>query len=669
MHTRAHTFPRFACTAALLLALAPFAGAAGTLTPVGAGHEPLRTTDHRVDVAIDNGFSRTEVHQTFFNPTDEDLEAIFRLPLPKSASLSEMTIYVGEREIHGEVLPADEAEKFYEEEKSKGRDTGLGEKNDFQSFDFRVYPVRAGEETTVRFLYYQPLAIDTGIGRYVYPLEDGGTDEQAASFWTMNEKVEGTLSIAVDLQSAWPIDDVRVPGFEAAAKVESTGENRYAIRLERQQASLDTDFVVYYRLAQDLPGRVEMLTHRPDPNQPGTFMLVVTPALDLKPITRGSDYVFVLDVSGSMAGKLHTLGEGVARALGELDGEDRFRIVLFSERADELGRGWRQATPENVAQAVSRLEGLQARNGTNMYAGLSRAFDLADADRATSVLLVTDAVTNTGVVDPKEFHRLLQEHDVRVFGFLMGNSANWPLMELVAETSGGFYAQVSNQDDVLGQVMLAKEKVTHETLHGAELKIDGVRTSEVTRMAARKVYRGQQLVLFGRYHGAGKAKVRLDAKLTGEDVAYTTRFDFPETSDEHPELERLWALARIEEIESLVRVGLLDASEGDSMVETLGVDHQVVTDQTSMVVMDDASFEEYGIERRNRDHVARERDARARRGTQPIRPRRVDAHEPMFGGRRAPSAGGGGAGAFGWLEALLLLAAGGVLAFAGRRGG
>jgi Ca-activated chloride channel family protein len=92
--------------------LAPHAPAAGTLTPVGATHQPLRTTGHRVEVAIDNGFSRTTVHQTFFNPTDQDLEAIFRLPLPKSASLSEMTIYVGEREIHGEVLPADEAEKL-----------------------------------------------------------------------------------------------------------------------------------------------------------------------------------------------------------------------------------------------------------------------------------------------------------------------------------------------------------------------------------------------------------------------------------------------------------------------------------------------------------------------------------------------------------------------------
>jgi len=645
------------------------ARAAGTLTPLGAGHQPVRTLDHRVEVSIDNGFSRTEVHQTFFNPNDEDLEALFHLPLPNSASLSEMSLLLGEREIHGEVLPADEAEALYEEEKSRGHDSGLGSKNDYQSFEFRVYPVPAGGEATVRFVYYQPLLLDAGIGRYVYPLEEGGTDEMAASFWRLDETVQGSLTIDVDLQSAWPIADVRVPGFEAAAQVTETGQDRYRILLDRPQASLDTDFVVYYRLAQDLPGRVELLTHRPDPSKPGTFMMLLTPALDLAPITHGSDYVFVLDVSGSMAGKIATLARGVTRALGELDDEDRFRVVVFSDRARELTRGWRAATPDNVEAVLRDLERLRADGSTNLYDGLDLGLRKLDADRATSVVLVTDAVTNTGVVEPKAFYELMKENDVRVFGFLLGNSGNWPLMQLLAETSGGFYAQVSNQDDLLGQILLAEEKITYETLHDAELHVDGVDAYDVTGGAPTKIYRGQQLVLFGRYDGAGEARVRLDAALTGEDRTYATRFDFPAQSDDHPELERLWALARIEEIEKLQRSGLLDPAEGDSAVEDLGVAYQIVTDQTSMVVMSDAAFDEHGVERRNRERSALEHAARSRHAAQPVTNRRVDAADPMFGGRTAPAAGSGGrgAGAFGPLEALLLLLLGGGLAWLGRR--
>ncbi len=62
--------------------------------------------------------------------------------------------------------------------------------------------------------------------------------------------------------------------------------------------SLNRDFVFYYRLQDDLPGRVELVAYRADETKPGTFMLVVTPGLDLQPLNRGADYTFVLDVSG-----------------------------------------------------------------------------------------------------------------------------------------------------------------------------------------------------------------------------------------------------------------------------------------------------------------------------------------------------------------------------------
>ena len=97
-------------TLVLLVGMVPAVSqAAGILTPIGSGHQPLRIRDHHVNVVINNGFAMTEVHQTFYNANSEDLEAIYSFPLPKSASLSEVTIYVGEREIHGEVLEKQKA--------------------------------------------------------------------------------------------------------------------------------------------------------------------------------------------------------------------------------------------------------------------------------------------------------------------------------------------------------------------------------------------------------------------------------------------------------------------------------------------------------------------------------------------------------------------------------
>lgn len=605
--------------------------AAGTLTPVGAAHQPIRIADHHVRVVITNGFAQTEVTQTFHNPNDVALEALYGFPLPKSASLSELTITAGERELHGEVVEAPRARQVYRDEQAQGRDAGLATKEGYQRFEFAVARVPAGGDVRIRFLYYQPLTLDTGVGRYIYPLEEGNTDDRAAAFWLRHETVDGPVRVEVEFTSSSPVADVRVPGFEAAAQVQRRDAGHWTVALERTQVTLDRDFVLYYRLEDDLPGRVELLPYRPTPDQPGTFMLVLTPGIDLKPLDRGADYVFVLDISGSMAGaKLRTQAQAVGKALAQLGPDDRFRIVTFATDAAERTRGWTPATPEAVEAATRAVEALAANGSTNLFAGLGLGLRSLDADRATAVLLLTDGVTNTGVVDPPAFEKLLKQHDVRVFGFLIGNSANWPLMRLVTEASGGFYAALSNADDVIGQVLLAKAKLRAEALHDAKLTVSGVKVFDTTDGAVGKVYRGQQLVVFGRYERGGRATLTLKAALTGEDKTYTTTVMFPDVDTRHPELQRLWALHRIEAIEHERLVGRLPTAQADAAIRDLGLTYQLVTDHTAMVVLSDESFEARGIQRRNRDRIQLERQAQAVRTGQSAPSLRVDQAQPMF---------------------------------------
>ena len=524
------------------------AHAGGTLKSKSSADQALQILDHRVTVSIVDGFARTEVAQTFFNPNARELEALYSFPVPESASLSEMTIVAGESRLDGEVVRADEAERVYREEKDAGNDAGLARRDSYRTFEFRVARVPAQGEASFRFVYYQPLELDAGVGRYVYPLEDGGTDDQARAFWERRERVERSFGFHLELSSSWPVEDVRMPGLEAAAVLQKIDEGCWHADVEVQGGlDLTRDLVLYYRLQDGLPGRVELVPYRASTEAPGTFMLVVTPGIDLAPLVNGADYVFVLDVSGSMDRKLHTLADGVARALGQLQPRDRFRVVTFNDQARELVP-WREASPENVAQALRGLEAVRAGGGTDLFGGLKLGLARLDADRATSLVLVTDAVANVGETDPRRFAELMKTHDLRVFGFLLGNSANWPLMRTIADASGGFYAAVSNADDVVGQILLAKQKVTHEALHDAQLRFSGVSVHDVSTLRS-KVYHGQQLVLFGRYAEPGPLEIELSARLTGEDEVYRTTAMLPPLDGEHPELERLWAMDRIEELE------------------------------------------------------------------------------------------------------------------------
>lgn len=630
-------------TKALALAglLAVPAAATGVLTPVDAAYGKLEIEEHHVRVVIHNGFAMTEVDQVFVNPHERDLEARYSFPVPERAAMSELSLWIDGKELRGEVLSKARAREAYEEEKRAGGSTALNEKSGYKDFTVSVSPVRARQKTRVRLVYYQPLRLDHGIGRYVYPLEEGGTDETRATAFFLNDVVTGEASLDIDLtlKTAYPVAEVLVPSHPDA-KVEKLADGSFRARLHRPgPVRLDSDFVFNYRLAQDRPAGVELIPYKPDADGEGTFMAVITPGADLKPLTGGADWTFVLDVSGSMQDKLASLVEGVQKALGRMSEADRFRIALFNQQGRWLIREFTPANRENAANAARLVGGLKADGGTDLHAGLAMGLDALDADRVNGLILVTDGVMNAGITDPKQVLALLRAHDIRVFTFVMGNSANEPLLKDLADATNGFAMSVSNSEAIVGQLLAAKSKLSHESLRAVRVAIDGPKVAQVTPAAPRTLYRGDQLVLFGKYRGEGPGKLVFEALASGGPQKVEIPLAFPKRDARNPELGRLWAMARIEELEQDKRLGA-DAKEVEDVIRDIAVRHSLVTDYTSMIVMGEGRFAERGIARRNAARVEAERAAQvARSAAQPVS---YGAPAPASSGWRAPSLGGGG---------------------------
>ncbi|MEM8744949.1 MAG: VIT and VWA domain-containing protein, partial [Pseudomonadota bacterium] len=428
------------CMLALVVALfgTTQARAVGLLTPA-TGAPSLDLQDHNVDVVVEDGYAITTIEQTFANPHAQDLEGTYSFPVPKDAAVSEFTYWIDGKPVTGEVFEKQKAREIYNQEKQAGRETALAEQDDYRTFDMKVWPVRANSDVKVRLAYMQPAKLDTGIGRYVYPLEDGGVDEQKLAFWTAKQTVTGSFSFDLHLRTAYPVEALRLPAQSAAqitqepdgswrvhmdnasfnptvpapaagsAATPVQDDGGQAVQAQGQPVRLDTDIVVYWRQKAGEPGRVEMVPYKRDASGRGTFMLTLTPGIDLKPITEGRDWVFVLDRSGSMNGKIATLAEGVAKALGKLRAEDRFRIVFFNNATMELTRGFRPASAEEISKAIQDVRAVNADGGTNLYAGLKLGLDSLDADRTGAIVLVTDGVANVGVNETRKFLELTRK--------------------------------------------------------------------------------------------------------------------------------------------------------------------------------------------------------------------------------------------------------------------
>ncbi len=675
--------------------------AAGLMTPVDSSKSALSIKSHHVNVTIEDGYAVTEVDQTFSNPHQQDLEATYSFPVPEKGVVSEFTIWIDGKPVIGEVLEKQKAKQLYEAEKAAGRDAGLTSKVKHYRFEVKVSPVRAQQDARIRLVYMQAADIDNSMGRYVYPLEEGGTDTQADAFWSYDPKVKEDFSFNVNLRSGYPVNGVRLPAHSQATITQTSSQewmvslgntihktpivnddeaetqttdkfatlaadliksvqnkaisNAEIAVVESNESSsavtsaaattLDKDIVMYWRLAPNLPGSIDLVTHREAGAKRGTFMMTLTPGDDLATITEGRDWAFVLDMSGSMSGKYQTMVDGVQQALSGLNPEDRFQIILFDDSVEDLTQSiWMNATPENVIRWTNALAATGPRGGTNIYAGLSKALKNLDADRTGAIVLVTDGEANVGVTEKKEFIKLMSGHDVRLFTAVMGNGANRPMLNAMTEVSNGFAVSVSNSDDISGKIKEFTSKVTHQAMHDLELDIRGIKTADMTPEKITSLYRGEQLVVFGHYWGSGEADVELKAKVSGENKLYKTRFSFPENETSNPEIERLWAYAKIQDLKKQIDYLGSDADFKSAVID-IAVENSLVTDYTSMIVMRDEQFEANGIERKNKARVAKEKTAKTQRAQTPVKSHRIDTSQPAFTSNRS-SHGDGGGGVF-----------------------
>lgn len=671
------------------------ANAVGLLTPSDQS-QSLDLLDHKVSVVVEDGYVMTTVNQTFSNPHTSDMEATYSFPVPHKAAVSEFTYWIDGKPVSAEVVEKEKARQIYEGEKQAGRNTALAEQDDYKTFDISVWPVRGNDDVDIRFSYIQPAKLDTGIGRYLYPLEEGGVDEEKLAFWTAKQTVTGTFSFDLHLRTDYPVEAVRLPkhpgaqitqeqdgswrihmsntdladglakdadlDLQPSQPIDETGISEGEATASRIPVTLDQDIVVYWRQAQNQPARVDLVPYKTDPFGRGTFMLTLTPGMDLKPITEGRDWIFVLDQSGSMGGKIATLSEGVAKALGKLRPEDRFRIIFFNNDTTELTNGFTPASPDQITHALNSIHSVQAGGGTNLYAGLKRGLDALDSDRTGAIVLVTDGVANVGTTETKKFLELAQQKDVRLFTAIMGNSANEPLLQPMTDASGGFALRVSNADDIVGTLLQATSKVTHEALHGLKLDLtqkDGsLRINDIRRRNNPSLYRGEQLVLFGHYWGNGEASFKLTGEISGSPVSYETSFTFPETAKRNPEIERLWGYAQIEkDMQTLALLGP-DADLKTSIVDT-SKEYGILSPYTSMLIVEEARFEELAIDQTNKKRLATEQVAQQERKSKPVQSTRVDTKKPMFKGNQPSHSGGGGggSGSLGILGLLLALSA------------
>ena len=196
----------------------------------------------------------------------------------------------------------------------------------------------------------------------------------------------------------------------------------------------------------------------PDPKQQGIYNLALAirgRAVD-KQARRNANLTFVVDRSGSMSdeGRMEYLKRGMKKMIGELKTGDLVNVVLFDHEVCVplenfvVGR-------DKTDVLEKTIDRMKPRGSTDVNAGLTRGYELADRGYNPTynnrVVLVTDALANTGVTDARTIAMVGKYYDdrkIRLSGVGVGTEFNDALLDKLTERGKGAYVFLGSEAEV-----------------------------------------------------------------------------------------------------------------------------------------------------------------------------------------------------------------------------
>lgn len=588
----------------LLLIVAPPLRAAGLLIADGGLGGVLEIQEHDVKVTINNGIAVTHVTQVFRNTENRQVEALYTFPVPRGASVANFSMWIDGKEMIGEVVEKERARQIYDSYKERRRDPGLLEQTDYRTFEMRIFPIAPNAQQKVQVTYYQELNFDHDWATYVYPL---ATTTRPG----VNARTSGRFALNVEIASAVPIVEVESPSHGKDFAVAKHDPSYCQSSFEAQQGDLARDVVLAYHVSRPRSG-LDLIATRPE-GEDGYFCLSLTAGEELGKQDTSMDYVFVLDVSGSMQndGKLEMSRQSLRAFIDALDAKDRFELIAFNVSPSTAFGKLRAADQAARDEGGKFLESQQARGGTILNPAMSVAYKYVDSDRPLNVVILSDGLTEQA--ERAQLVALIRQRPAgsRVFCIGVGNDVNRALLEQLADDSGGLAAFLSREDNFARQASAFRRKLMRPVASDLKIGFTGVEVYDLEPQQLPNLYHGMPVRLYGRYKGSGKTNVQLSAAIQGRPLTTSVEFDLPKQQDGNPELERMWAWRRVDRLLKGADANGSRSSVVDEIVR-LGEAYSIATEYTSFIVLEnDGEYQRWKIGRRNALRLARDRDAQA----------------------------------------------------------
>ena len=177
----------------------------------------------------------------------------------------------------------------------------------------------------------------------------------------------------------------------------------------------------------------------------------------------------------------------------------------------------------------------------------------------------------------------------RIFCFGLGFDVNVPFLDRLADIGRGDADYVKPEEDVEAKVSNFFSKIESPALSDLKLAFDGAEIYDVFPKTYPDLFKGSQLVVTGRFRGAGPGSVRLTGLTNNAQEQFRQTADFSGSEENRAAyVPRIWAARKIGWLADQLRLSPHPETmkEVSDEIVRLSQEYGIITEYTSFLVDD-----------------------------------------------------------------------------------
>ena len=553
---------------------------------------PLKETN--VSVNINGIFAETFVTQTYSNEGQEPINATYVFPASSRVTIHGMKMEIGDEIITAKIKEKEEARHDYEQAKSEGKSASLLEQQRPNVFTMDVANVMPGDIIRIELHYTEMITPTDGIYQFVFPTVVGPRFTSpsvpkslkaetwiASPFLRLGDTPREKYNINVNLSAGVPITDLQC----GSHKIDVAWDNQTSARISLsnpEEFAGNRDIILDYKLTGTEISSGLMLGTGESEN---FFLLMVQPPERYTPETiPPREYIFILDVSGSMYGfPLDTSKELIRNLAGSLRETDRFNVILFSDSLIQMSPESVPATAENVQKAFALIDNEEGGGGTELAPALETALAIpASPGAARSVIAITDGY----ISGEREIFDIIGRNigTTNFFSFGIGSSVNRYLIDGIAKTGLGESFVVTDPSEAAATADRFRTYIQSPILTDVQVTYDGFDVYDIEPPTLSTLFASRPIVLFGKWKGEPSGTIHITGKTGGKDYAEDIPVSAAIPLEANNIIQYLWARTRVERLTDYGMTEDLQANAKKEVTE-LGLRYSMMTPYTSFIAV------------------------------------------------------------------------------------